>query len=624
MNIDLDKQIFFETLPDKSNVPQKNDSHRGTVHSHAYEVLTNHKNEDEFNNDNDKIDYFSIMGHNINNNNEIKLDFKKHFEFKKPLSTIESLTNYSLKDIGTVSPPHSPHNSHSQKENSILSDYDIANYNLNYIEINKDNLNKLFSTPKLDKNSPSKEEDLDKKVSISRLDSSNPNERYSEIVMALNDPNNNINNIKDAEIREILKQKSSINEEKQVKLLERVKTGKISFNSKNQQNEFPDKMHSANVAQIRQINKIETNKSLPTSGKQGRIVNDSLVEEVHHKVLMNNYTVSNSMENDKENLNSEEKNQKEETFLKQNSPVNIQKNNQKETISLNNNKNNSESLLNQTHHQILSNEITFINPIEGDNMENMNFSNKEFFSNKHDNSKNKPNEKVHIEENKEKTKSFIKKEVLKTSEPKQDLAESIDDKIDEHRSVSATLKKSIGKNLINELFVKNEHYDIDQDSERERLIRQKWNEIESNPFINVKPTLHHSSKEYDDGSNENEDKIENVLNEKKSKKSKKNNKKRRTSIGSHADSLVTASYFENNSEIDSDSDIESNPHNNEEIKFKSDNLNLESDWNGFLKDLESFDYEKLLKEYEVKNNFKVNSDAFKNFFVKNEKKKDLL
>ncbi len=579
LNIDLDKKIFFESLPEKPNISLKNDSHRGTVHSHAYEVLKNHKNEDELN-DNDKINYFSIMGHNINNNNEIKLDFKKHFEFKKPLSTIESLTNYSLKDIGTVSPPHSPHNSQSeisQKEGSILSDYDIANYNLNYIEINKENLNKLFSTPKLDKNSPSKDEDLDKKISMSRLDSSNPNERYSEIVMALNDPNNK-NNITEDYIKELLKQKSTINEEKQLKLLERVKTGKLIFSNKN---DYPEKMNSANIAQIRNVHSNESYKSLPTSGIHERVINEPSQED-----LMNNYKVTNSVEEETENLN-EVKNKKDETLLKEKSSINIEKNDYY--------KENTESLLNQTQNQILTNEITFINPIKADNMENMTFSNKEFFSNTHVSSKIQPNKNINIEGN---------KESKETVEVKDDFFESND----EHRSVSATINQPI-----NELFLQNEFHDIDQDSERERLIRQKWSEIESNPFANVKPTLHHLSKEYDD---ENKDKIENGLNEKK--KNKKNKNKRRISIGSQADSLVTASYLENKS--GTDSDFESIQNENEEIKFKSDNLNLESDWNGFLKDLESFDYEKLLKEYEVKNNFKFNSDAFKNFLVKTDKK----
>ncbi len=583
LNIDLDKKIFFESLPEKPNIALKNDSHRGTVHSHAYEVLKNHKNEDELN-DNDKIDYFSVMGHNINNNNEIKLDFKKHFEFKKPLSTIESLTNYSLKDIGTVSPPHSPHNSQSeisQKEGSILSDYDIANYNLNYIEINKENLNKLFSTPKLDKNSPSKDEDLDKKISMSRLDSSNPNERYSEIVMALNDPNNK-NNITEDEIKEFLKQKSIINEEKQLKLLERVKTGKLPFGNKN---EYPEKMNSANIAQIRTLHTNESHKSLPTSGIHERVINEHNQEETHNKVLMNNYTVPISIEEVIENLNV--KNKKDEILLKEKSSTNIEKNY--------NIKHNTESVLNEAQHQLLTNEITFINPIKADSMENMKFSNKEFFSNTHVNSKIQPTKNINIEENKERK---------ETVEVKDDFFDSND----EHRSVSATIHQPI-----NELFLKNEFHDIDQDSERERLIRQKWSEIESNPFANVKPTLHHLSKEYDD---ENNDKIDNGLNEKK--KSKKNKNKRRISIGSQADSLVTASYLENKS--GTDSDFESIHHDNEEIKFKSDNLNLESDWNGFLKDLESFDYEKLLKEYEVKNNFKFNSDAFKNFLVKTDKK----
>ena len=618
----MDKKIFFGSLPDKSNVSEKS---RETVHSHAYEILRTRKNEVE---NNDKMDYFDVK--NINNNsNEGKLDFKKHFEFKKPLSTIESLTNYSIKDLGTASPPPSPH-----KENSISSDYNSINYNLNYIEINKENLNKLFSTPKLDKNSPSKEEDTEKKLSSSRLDSSNPNERYSEMVMALNDPNSKFpEDPVGFENNEFPEQKSMISEDKGTKFLERVKTAKLFYN-KNTPNEFPDKKNSANVALIRQINKIETNKSLPASGRHDKVMKNSPTVENQNKVLLNNYTLSDSDEKEINesitNLNSasREKTNKSEQVVKQKSLINLQSTNHddtKEQEPLNLDSKDLDFVSSPLNQRITSNEITFINSLDT-NSENMNFSNENFFSK--DNQKTNPEEIDKIS-NRESIKS-IKNDLSEKNRENKDFL----NKNSKHQEYSTKKLENENSQDLNEPLTKIDFNEtVDPNSERERLIREKWDAIENNPFLNVKPRLHHSSRENfsENENNENEDKIEKSfqknLNEKnKSKNSNKkikNKKKRNLSIGSHGDSLLTAdSSFESDSETDEDSKhaTDKNP---EEFKFKSDNYNLDSEWNGFLKELETFDYEKLLKEYEMKNNLKVNSEDFKTFLV-NTDSKDLL
>jgi hypothetical protein len=125
-----------------------------------------------------------------------------------------------------------------------------------------------------------------------------------------------------------------------LKLLERVKTGKLPFGNKN---EYPEKMNSANIAQIRTLHTNESHKSLPTSGIHERVINEHNQEETHNKVLMNNYTVPISIEEVIENLNV--KNKKDEILLKEKSSTNIEKNY--------NIKHNTESVLNEAQHQHL-------------------------------------------------------------------------------------------------------------------------------------------------------------------------------------------------------------------------------------------------------------------------------
>ena len=375
----MNKEILWESH--KGNKQKYNDnSNRQTVASHAYEVI---KKTPDLNN-NDSKEYFDVEIHDNNN----KIDFKKTFHYKKPLSTIESLTNYSVKDFEAVSPP--------QKEHSTLTDYTNNNYNLNYIEINKANLDKLFSTPK------SLIKDDDSEIS-ERINSEN--ERYSEMVKTLESNNSDDHN----------------------KNLDRGKTPKKkSISGENQS----DKLSTISSSQI--------------------VVNT------------------------------------ERKF----SPANVE----------------------------------------------------------------------------------------------------------EFSSASTQKRKPEGL--------------IEQNNSIEK------NELE-NPFTNVKPIFHRSSKEFDDKevNNENEDEVEslekdNKLGKKLENKNKKR-KKRTKSIISQAESLNSTSL------LDDDDDGSDEEYSDENFYFDSDNAKIISyaDWDGFLKELGDFDYGKLLREYETKNNLKINSDELKNLLA---------